>query len=444
MNVPAIHGGLLKPDVVEGTDDERVWSLPCWDLTETSKRDDGIDLLKDNQALQRLTGTAEKAKMDLSSLTQTNIRMVEVIWNTWSVHLMEHTTKLLVDEMMSLGSNLMDVNVAFIKLTIKPNLLHSPHAQPTLSLSHAQPSPSPTQDNPLPLRTTLSLSLSLSHAAQPSRTTLSLSLSHSPHNPLPLLSLPPPPSLSQITSSLSPPSPPAHAAAITSRSRRRSSISPAPAVTSSLSAHSPAAIVAAPHRANVHRRLAPHRFAIALTPKPQPNRPNRANRGSVWLRFWWFAIWSRFGEPNAEVDRTVVMNLLHPLPRVIVWLVEGNCCGREEDVAKIGREGGQNWPRERGEGEDSGWSALLHARERRKMVIGGVVSEGNKDNNEDEGDGVGKRREIWSSATAVTMAMMRGSHDDSGWLVTVGAITAASTMMATVATVDGGEGWRKK
>ncbi|KAK9165981.1 hypothetical protein Scep_001172 [Stephania cephalantha] len=21
------------------------------------------------------------------------------------------------------------------------------------------------------------------------------------------------------------------------------------------------------------------------------------------------------------------MNLLHPLPRVIVWLVEGNCCG---------------------------------------------------------------------------------------------------------------------
>ncbi|KAK9151043.1 hypothetical protein Syun_009352 [Stephania yunnanensis] len=77
MNVPAIHGGLLKPDVVEGTDDERVWRLPCWDLTETSKRDDGIDLLKDNQALQRLTGTDDKAKMDLSSLTQTNIRAVD-------------------------------------------------------------------------------------------------------------------------------------------------------------------------------------------------------------------------------------------------------------------------------------------------------------------------------------------------------------------------------
>ncbi|KAK9143165.1 hypothetical protein Syun_012565 [Stephania yunnanensis] len=51
----------------------RVWSLPCWDLIETSKRDDGIDPLKDNQALQRLTRTAEKVKMDLSSLTQTNI-----------------------------------------------------------------------------------------------------------------------------------------------------------------------------------------------------------------------------------------------------------------------------------------------------------------------------------------------------------------------------------
>ncbi|KAK9121457.1 hypothetical protein Syun_019074 [Stephania yunnanensis] len=58
-----------------GANSKRVWSLPCCDLTETSKRDDGIDLLKDNQALQHLTGTAEKAKMDLSSLTQTNISL---------------------------------------------------------------------------------------------------------------------------------------------------------------------------------------------------------------------------------------------------------------------------------------------------------------------------------------------------------------------------------
>ncbi|KAK9160594.1 hypothetical protein Syun_006935 [Stephania yunnanensis] len=72
MNVPAIHGGLLKPDVVEEFGD-----CLLWELTETSKRDDGIDLLKDNQALQRLTGTDDNAKMDLSSLTQTNIRAVD-------------------------------------------------------------------------------------------------------------------------------------------------------------------------------------------------------------------------------------------------------------------------------------------------------------------------------------------------------------------------------
>ena len=43
-------------------------------LAGNFKRDEGIDLLKDKQALQRLTETAEKAKMELSSLTQTNIR----------------------------------------------------------------------------------------------------------------------------------------------------------------------------------------------------------------------------------------------------------------------------------------------------------------------------------------------------------------------------------
>ena len=43
-------------------------------LADNFKRDEGIDLLKDKQALQRLTETAEKAKMELSSLTQANIR----------------------------------------------------------------------------------------------------------------------------------------------------------------------------------------------------------------------------------------------------------------------------------------------------------------------------------------------------------------------------------
>lgn len=44
-------------------------------LAEGFKRDEGIDLLKDKQALQRLTETAEKAKMELSTLTQTNISL---------------------------------------------------------------------------------------------------------------------------------------------------------------------------------------------------------------------------------------------------------------------------------------------------------------------------------------------------------------------------------
>ncbi|KAK9009586.1 hypothetical protein V6N11_036117 [Hibiscus sabdariffa] len=43
-------------------------------LAENFRRDEGIDLLKDKQALQRLTEAAEKAKMELSTLTQTNIR----------------------------------------------------------------------------------------------------------------------------------------------------------------------------------------------------------------------------------------------------------------------------------------------------------------------------------------------------------------------------------
>ncbi|KAK4605345.1 hypothetical protein RGQ29_013423 [Quercus rubra] len=44
-------------------------------LAASFKRDEGIDLLKDKQALQRLTETAEKAKMELSTLTQTSISL---------------------------------------------------------------------------------------------------------------------------------------------------------------------------------------------------------------------------------------------------------------------------------------------------------------------------------------------------------------------------------
>ncbi|XP_018467743.2 heat shock 70 kDa protein 6, chloroplastic-like [Raphanus sativus] len=41
-------------------------------LASNFKKNEGIDLLKDKQALQRLTEAAEKAKIELSSLTQTN------------------------------------------------------------------------------------------------------------------------------------------------------------------------------------------------------------------------------------------------------------------------------------------------------------------------------------------------------------------------------------
>ncbi|KAK9128098.1 hypothetical protein Syun_016895 [Stephania yunnanensis] len=44
-------------------------------ISKTSKRDDGIDLLKDKQALGASLRLFEKAKMDLSSLTQTNISL---------------------------------------------------------------------------------------------------------------------------------------------------------------------------------------------------------------------------------------------------------------------------------------------------------------------------------------------------------------------------------
>lgn len=44
-------------------------------LASNFKNEEGIDLMKDKQALQRLTETAEKAKIELSSLTQTSISL---------------------------------------------------------------------------------------------------------------------------------------------------------------------------------------------------------------------------------------------------------------------------------------------------------------------------------------------------------------------------------
>lgn len=48
--------------------------IVAW-LIDQFKNDEGIDLGKDRQALQRLTEAAEKAKMELSSLTQTDINL---------------------------------------------------------------------------------------------------------------------------------------------------------------------------------------------------------------------------------------------------------------------------------------------------------------------------------------------------------------------------------
>ncbi|MFS8000917.1 putative Heat shock protein 70 family [Helianthus anomalus] len=43
-------------------------------LLQASTKDEGIDLLIDKQALRRLTKTAEKVKMELSTPTKENIR----------------------------------------------------------------------------------------------------------------------------------------------------------------------------------------------------------------------------------------------------------------------------------------------------------------------------------------------------------------------------------
>lgn len=47
-------------------------------LANEFKAAEGVDLLKDAQALQRLTESAEKAKIELSNLTQTSIRYIAI------------------------------------------------------------------------------------------------------------------------------------------------------------------------------------------------------------------------------------------------------------------------------------------------------------------------------------------------------------------------------
>nr|QCI05874.1 Hsp70-type chaperone [Dasysiphonia japonica] len=63
-------------------------------LVEEFKNDEGIDLGQDRQALQRLTEAAEKAKMELSSLSQTDINLPFITsTNTGPKHLEKNITR---------------------------------------------------------------------------------------------------------------------------------------------------------------------------------------------------------------------------------------------------------------------------------------------------------------------------------------------------------------
>ncbi|GFY88575.1 chloroplast heat shock protein 70-1 [Actinidia rufa] len=77
---PLLKSSIVKLSVLSTSGDTHLGGddfdkrIVDW-LAADFKRNEGIDLLKDKQALQRLTETAEKAKMELSSLTQTNISL---------------------------------------------------------------------------------------------------------------------------------------------------------------------------------------------------------------------------------------------------------------------------------------------------------------------------------------------------------------------------------
>ena len=47
----------------------------CWSSASIFKTNEGIDLRQDKQALQRLTEAAEKAKIELSNATQSEINL---------------------------------------------------------------------------------------------------------------------------------------------------------------------------------------------------------------------------------------------------------------------------------------------------------------------------------------------------------------------------------
>ena len=78
VSVLEVSEGLLEVKATAGDTrlggddfDQRVLDY----IADTFKQNEGIDLRKDNQALQRLKEAAEKAKIELSSTTQTNINL---------------------------------------------------------------------------------------------------------------------------------------------------------------------------------------------------------------------------------------------------------------------------------------------------------------------------------------------------------------------------------
>nr|QCI07984.1 Hsp70-type chaperone [Plumaria plumosa] len=71
-------------------------------LIKEFKNDEGIDLGKDRQALQRLTEAAEKAKMELSSLSQTDINLPFITsTDSGPKHLEKHITRAKFEDLCS-------------------------------------------------------------------------------------------------------------------------------------------------------------------------------------------------------------------------------------------------------------------------------------------------------------------------------------------------------
>ncbi len=89
------------------------------------KKNEGIDLSKDNAALQRLKDAAEKAKIELSSVTSTNINMpfITADSNGQPKHIDMDLTRAQFEKMISdlLDKTLVAVNRAMDDAKLKPN-----------------------------------------------------------------------------------------------------------------------------------------------------------------------------------------------------------------------------------------------------------------------------------------------------------------------------------